>query len=1243
MLEYNPGSGDIAGMGPLSSAQKTFVRSMTARIGRVAAALLLASGALLTAPAFAQSVVGFDSSNNIKIKSGGHFIFPQFVGGTCGGALISSHGAGTHTFAWDGSNQDISILAVGSDCVSLRSLVDRFRSSVWPGSLTLDGTSGDSLTVSWSPPPDTYAASGYDVQYRKTPATADDCFAPTTETCASGVAFAYDSASAGSGVEITGLDSGTGYQIRVRAKDSLALGSKETSRWSELLSANTPAVVTIAPVFTSVTEGEAAAFTLTRTGSTTAALTVNVSVSETGDVVSAADEGDTTFEFGVGASTPTLSVATVADAVEEADSVVRATVTADPAYQIGTPASATVTVTDDDDRTAPRITSIRRQSPAISTNADSLIWRVAFSEAVENVTKDDFSADGTTATVTGVAAVSGQTGTYDVTASGGDLAGLDGTVTLSFASGQDIADAAEHALANTAPTGTNDSTYVLDNTAPTVAISGVPETASAPFTAIFIFSEAVTGFEAAEVAVGNGAVSGFAALSGSAYTALITPSSGGAVTVHVAANVATDAAGNGNTAATRVTSTDVPEISIAAAFSSVTEGEAAVFTLTRTGPTTAALTVNVSVAETGDVVSGTAPTRVTFGAGSATATLSVATVADAVDEADSVVTATVTADRAYQVGTPASVTVADDDAPTIVLEISIAAASASVTEGEAAVFTLTRTGPTTAALTVNVSVAETGDVVSGTAPTRVTFGAGSATATLSVATVADAVDEADSVVTVTVAADGRSPVTYVPGEPATARIAITDNDEDHRAIRNRVAGEWLPRFVRTVTGIVSETLGDRLVRRGPRRNRMVIGGRQVTRASADAASAANDNVGFGGMDAPLGHGVGERPAELSLEDLLRGSSFAFFQGDGSVDHGWALWGEAAGAGFAGAAGDLSLDGTVVSGAAGLEYAGESWRGGVAVFHSQGDGRYEMAAFRSDEIDAWLTSVHPYVRFSPDDAMMVWGTTGYGLGQMTLSDPTGAYETDIAMATYAFGASRRVWSARGFDMALTADGVWTRITSEGTADLSGITGDVYRLRAGLDGGYDHVFSHGARIRPALEIGVRYDDGDAERGAGLEAGGAISYVYPARGLTIEAGGQILLLRADAAYGEWGVSGLIRVGPGSDGRGLSFALEPSYGAAAQGSDRLGQEGAFPALTDEREQQGRVALRFGYGMRVFDEAGLLTPRGSMTFNDDGSQHYGAGFDLTIGPNFILGLQSTHRFDNDNEHGVQLTSRVRW
>ena len=115
------------------------------------------------------------------------------------------------------------------------------------------------------------------------------------------------------------------------------------------------------------------------------------------------------------------------------------------------------------DMTAPTITSITRQTPTgSSTNADSLVYQVTFSEAITNLDTSDFSVAGTTATVTSVSQV-GNTNVYNITVSGGDLAALNGTVSLGFSGSQNIQDSAGNVITNTTPTGSNNAKYDVIN------------------------------------------------------------------------------------------------------------------------------------------------------------------------------------------------------------------------------------------------------------------------------------------------------------------------------------------------------------------------------------------------------------------------------------------------------------------------------------------------------------------------------------------------------------------------------------------------------------------------------------------------------------------------------------------------------------------------------------------------------------------------------------------------------------
>ncbi|GAB3444088.1 DUF4214 domain-containing protein [Massilia solisilvae] len=128
------------------------------------------------------------------------------------------------------------------------------------------------------------------------------------------------------------------------------------------------------------------------------------------------------------------------------------------------------------DTQAPTITSITRGTPTgATTNADTLVFQVQFSEAVSNVDASDFSVSGTTATVSSV--TSSGANSYSVTVSGGDLASLNGTVGLALISGNNVADSTGNALGSTSPTGANQG-YTMDNAVAAPAMALASDTGS---------------------------------------------------------------------------------------------------------------------------------------------------------------------------------------------------------------------------------------------------------------------------------------------------------------------------------------------------------------------------------------------------------------------------------------------------------------------------------------------------------------------------------------------------------------------------------------------------------------------------------------------------------------------------------------------------------------------------------------------------------------------------------------------
>jgi large repetitive protein len=167
--------------------------------------------------------------------------------------------------------------------------------------------------------------------------------------------------------------------------------------------------------------------------------------------------------------------------------------------------------------------------------------RATFNEVVSNFTVGDIMlTNGTISNFSG----SGSIYTFDVTPTSG------GSVTVDVAANvaQDIAN-----NNNTAAVTLN---RTADLTAPTVSlISAASPNVNGTFSVTATFNEAVSNFLIGDVAVTNGVVSNFVALSGTTYTFDITPSASGTVAVNVASGAAQDIANNNNTAAIPLTRT----------------------------------------------------------------------------------------------------------------------------------------------------------------------------------------------------------------------------------------------------------------------------------------------------------------------------------------------------------------------------------------------------------------------------------------------------------------------------------------------------------------------------------------------------------------------------------------------------------------------------------------------------------------------------------------------------------------
>lgn len=535
-------------------------------------------------------------------------------------------------------------------------------------------------------------------------------------------------------------------------------------------------------------------FTVSRSGSTAAALTVHVEL--TGTATSGADYLPIPASLVVPAGQPSVAVVVtpVADAAVEGPETVVLSLAADAAYAVGTPAAATVTILD----ASATVVTIQATSPQTDETGELLgIFTVTRSGSTADALAVTFAVGGTAtealdyfAIGTSVTLPAGQasaivtvqpfgdgevegTETVVVTLVDGaayDL-GVPASATVSIADGvvrvNEVTVVASDALA--AETGPDPGAFTITRTGvialPLVVGFTVGGTATAgadyaalPATVTFLGGESSLVLPVTPIPD---------AVAEDPETVVLTLV-GGAGYVLGPASSATVAIGEAALASVTVVASD----SLAAEKGAATGA----FTISRSGPMADALAVSLLLGGTATAGADyqAIPSTVTMAAGEPSTTVTVAPLDDAESEGTETVTLTILPGAGYAVGLPATaaVSIADDDPPVVTIHATDPAASEA--GADPGVFTISRTGPTTAGLRIPFSVGGTAfngtDYLAITGEVTIPFGQSSATVT--VTPIADQVVEGSETVVINLALDltGR----YQLGNPSQATVTIAD-------------------------------------------------------------------------------------------------------------------------------------------------------------------------------------------------------------------------------------------------------------------------------------------------------------------------------------------------------------------------------------------------------------------------------------------------------------------------------------
>ncbi|MFB8794739.1 MAG: Ig-like domain-containing protein [Microcoleus sp.] len=445
-------------------------------------------------------------------------------------------------------------------------------------------------------------------------------------------------------------------------------------------------------------------------------------------------------------------------------------ITFDSGTKTGTPiASNSLTI----DALAP---TVSLSSAAAATVNAPFAVTATFSESTTNFVDTDITV--TNGTVSGLSG-SGTTYTFTVTPTS------QGTVTVDVPAGVATDETGNNNTAATALTRT------FDSAAPTVALtSATAATVNAPFPVTATFSESTTNFVDTDITVTNGTVSGLSG-SGTTYTFTVTPTSQGTVTVDVPSSVATDAAGNNNTAATALTRTfdsAAPTVALTSATAATVN---APFPVTATFSESTTNFVDTDITVTNGTVSGLSGSGTTYTftvtpTSQGTVTVDVPS-SVATDAAGNNNTATTALTRTF-----------DSTAPTVTINQDAGQPdpTAASTVNFAVVFSETVTGFDSTDITLGGTAGATTATVSGSGTTyNVAVTGMTAAGTVTASVKADAASDAGGN-TSTASTSTDNQVNYNNAIPTVASIVRTDANPSNAATVN-----YTVTFSENVTGV----------------------------------------------------------------------------------------------------------------------------------------------------------------------------------------------------------------------------------------------------------------------------------------------------------------------------------------------------------------------------------------------------------------------------------------------------------
>ncbi|KAF3977364.1 MAG: BspA family leucine-rich repeat surface protein [Methylococcales symbiont of Iophon sp. n. MRB-2018] len=483
----------------------------------------------------------------------------------------------------------------------------------------------------------------------------------------------------------------------------------------------------------------------------------------------------------------------------------------------------------------------------------------------------------------------------------------------------------------------------------------------------------------------------------------------------------------------------------------------------------------------------------------------------------------------------------------------------------------------------------------------------------------------------------------------TYTVTVTNGDSLNAAAEEQVLDAILPQLLRATSKMAVDNISNRI-------------DQALSTSPTDTANVSLNLGGSSNLQELINNNARTVIEKgLNLKQMLNNSSFLIpLNVAGDNDYGvnnMTLWGSGDYLNLADDVSGVDWEGGIVGGTVGIDARiNQDLVAGAAFSYSESDVDYKRDSTNNSEgnLNHTLYSVHPYIAYDLSPGGRVWGTLGYGQGEVEIDDDSNGIETktnrDTELYSLAFGGSDNLLSS---DNWLDIPGTTTlrlkgevslsniKVGKSKLTDSKGLSIDARRYRMVLEGSHKHTLASGASISPSIELGIRYDDGSGETGGGIELAGSYRYSN-LQGLQMELRAHGLVAH-ESNYKEWGLSGLVKYQANNSGQGLWLSLQPAWGDTPDNvGNRIGQrssivtnsyENGVNDANDEDNNNNRslqLNTELGYGLPGFFGRGLLSPYAGANLTN-GTQSYNIGGRWTIDSILSLNLIGERREKGDS------------